>query len=234
MIDTREVFESRLQEIDLFLNGADELIKTREILRSDNANTDLERIFYNDEFIKMLKANFLIMLYNLVEATISEGIREIYTRIERKELKYHQVTENIRNIWFDFKFGKHSDTSNIQTYKEKAFAIVDSVVNNNNICLNFSSRNINGNVDAKQIREICSVHGIQFTSPQDCRGGFVLKDIKDKRNELAHGLTSFTECGRNYSIDQLKSIKEETKIYLEGLINSLEEYYSTDAFARET
>lgn len=49
--------------------------------------------------------------------------------------------------------------------------------------------------------------------------------MKEKRNDLAHGTLSFAECGRDYSIDELWNIKEQTVLFLEGLLEGMKKYY---------
>ena len=63
-------------------------------------------------------------------------------------------------------------------------------------------------MDAQKIRDICNNHGIIIHLDPQCRGGEILKEVKEERNNLAHGTISFVECGRNYSIDDLKKNKE--------------------------
>ncbi len=89
---------------------------------------------------------------------------------------------------------------------------------------------ISGNLDADKIRQICSEHGITYTIESECRGGLVLEDVKNKRNQLAHGTTSFAECGRYYSIEDLEKIKKETIIFLNSILKGMKKYYDDKTF----
>lgn len=91
---------------------------------------------------------------------------------------------------------------------------------------------ISGNLDADKIRQICSDHGITYTIDSTCRGGVVLEDVKNKRNQLAHGTTSFAECGRYYAIDDLEKIKNETVIFLNGILQGMKKYYDEKTFLK--
>ena len=66
---------------------------------------------------------------------------------------------------------------------------------------------------------------IVFQTDAASRGGIVLETVKDRRNDLAHGTLSFAECGRNYSIDDLGKIKDETVLFLQGLLAGMKQYY---------
>lgn len=64
-----DMFNERIQEIDLYFEALKEL---------DQGNTEhLDAPFFDSEFIKILKANTLLMVYNLVESTVMGGILEI-------------------------------------------------------------------------------------------------------------------------------------------------------------
>lgn len=72
-----DMFEERVQEIDLYFKALKEL---------DQGNTEHlgTSHYFNSEFIKILKANTLLMVYNLVESTVMGGntrdIRQVKTR----------------------------------------------------------------------------------------------------------------------------------------------------------
>ena len=67
---TLEIYQERIDEIELYFRALRDLYNTQS--REENY------AFYNDDFLKILKANALIMIYNLVESSIMGGILEIY------------------------------------------------------------------------------------------------------------------------------------------------------------
>ena len=48
--------------------------------------------------------------------------------------------------------------------------------------------------------------------------------IKNKRNDLAHGNKSFAEIGRDITVEELLTIKEEVIAYLEQILNNINQY----------
>ena len=214
-----DMFDERIQEIDLYFEALKEL---------DQGNTEHLGIshYFDSEFIKILKANTLLMVYNLVESTVMGGILEIYDKLKQEGLTYSGVRKEIKDIWFAYKFRQvYDQQAHYNSYRDKAIEIVNSILTGEIIELDRKATAISGNLDAQQIRNVCHDHGICFTPEAGCRGGVVLETVKDRRNDLAHGTLSFAECGRDYSIEDLVKIKEETVLFLRGLLNGMKQYY---------
>jgi len=88
-----------------------------------------------------------------------------------------------------------------------------------------------GNVDAKKIKEIAGKYC--FSSQTDytkCKKEKRLLEIKNKRNNLSHGIISFSECGREISISDLTNALNETSSYLENIIENVKEYLITKTY----
>lgn len=89
-----DMFNERVEEINLYFEALKEL-DSESFQRTENAQH-----YYNDNFIKILKANTLLMIYNLVESTVMGGILEIYDRVRQEGLTYAGVCSEIKDIWF--------------------------------------------------------------------------------------------------------------------------------------
>lgn len=218
MQTTIDIYHERIDEIELYFNALKELYQTQS---RETGNS-----FYNDDFLKILKANALIMIYNLVESSIMGGVMEIYDELKSNGYSYKDVRKEIQDIWFSFKFNQVYDkTAHYNSYRDKASEIISTIMQNKPIEMDRKATDISGNLDATKIRQICNEHGITYTIDSTCRGGVVLEDVKNKRNELAHGTTSFAECGRDYAIEDLEKIKNETVIFLKGILEGMKQYY---------
>jgi len=214
-----DMFDERVLEIDLYFAAMRELDKRVE----DHTTED---VHVNSEFIKILKANTLVMIYNLVESTVMGGIQEIYDELKQDGLTYSEVRKEIKDIWFTYKFKQVYDRqAHFNSYKGKALEIVNSILKGDVVELNRKATTISGNLDAQQIRNVCHEHGIIFHPDVASRGGLVLETVKDQRNNLAHGTLSFAECGRDFSIEDLLKIKKETVLFLKGLLAGMKQYY---------
>lgn len=214
-----DVYNDRKEEIDLYFKAIEELYDCKD--KFEQSYT-----FQSDDFLKMIKANALLMIYNLVESSIMGGILEIYDQLKTSSYSYNDVRREIKDIWFSFKFNQVYDKkAHYNSYREKALEIINEIINGEVIELSRKATDISGNLDSKKIRQLCKDHGITYTLDSNCRGGCVLDDVKEKRNNLAHGTISFVECGRDYSFEGLIKIKEETIIYLDGIIAGMKSYY---------
>lgn len=216
---TVDTFDERISEIDLYYSALDQLYLSK--IASDSDEKYLE-----DDFLKILKSNAILMIYNLVESTIMSGILEIYSALSQHGITYKMVRREIQDIWFSFKFNQVYDKSaHFHSYRDKASEIITSILSEDALSLDRKATDISGNLDANKIRIICQDHGIHFSLDRKCRGGVVLTDVKDKRNNLAHGTISFVECGRDYSIEDLTKIKNETVFFLKDILNGMKGYY---------
>lgn len=214
-----DMFEERISELSVYFEALIELDR-------GNFENNHSISYFNSEFIKILKANTLLMIYNLVESTVMGGILEIYDKLKSESVTYSTARKEIRDIWFSYRFKEvYDQQAHYNSYKRKAMEIINSILSQEVIELNRKATDISGNLDAQQIRNICQCHGIQFDIAQECRGGIILQTVKDKRNGLAHGNFSFAECGRDYSINELKHIKNETILFLKGLLEGMKTYY---------
>ena len=228
MQETIDTFNERIQEIDLYYAALNALYED-ETLKSDNDKYNKE--YFNGDFLKILKSNALLMIYNLVESTIMGGIIEIYDELQQEGITYQQVRQEIQKIWFRFKFNEAYDKqAHYNTYREKAERIINSILHGEKLILDRKATNISGNLDAKKIRQVCHEHGITFNIDPNCKGGIVLDDVKEKRNNLAHGTQSFVECGRDYTIEDLNNIKEQTTLFLKGILDGMKEYFDNKLY----
>lgn len=109
-----DMFDERVQEIDLYFEALKEL---------DQGNTEHLGIshYFDSEFIKILKANTLLMVYNLVESTVMGGILEIYDKLKQEGLTYSGVRKEIKDIWFAYKFRQvYDQQAHYNSYRDKA------------------------------------------------------------------------------------------------------------------
>lgn len=225
---TLEIYKDRVVEIELYFSAVQQLYTKQN-------SSDMKYDFYSDDFLKILKANALLMVYNLVESSVMGGILEIYDEMKSCGYSYSNVRKEIQDIWFSFKFNQVYDkNAHYNSYRDKALEILNSIMNGEIIKLDRKATDISGNLNADKIRQICRDHGITYSVDESCRGGIVLDDVKNKRNYLAHGTISFVECGRDYSIEELIVIKNETIKFLEGILHGIQNYYDSKLFLPAT
>ena len=223
----REVFNDRKNEIDLYY----QLIDFLDNIEKEDGEKSINNILFNKDIEKIVRANALLMLYNLVESTLVNGIEEVYSVFKQDEITYSQVRSEIKEIWFNYRFSNAYDKkAHFDTYKKTAEKIITSIMLNKPLELDRKATGISGNLDADSIREVCKKHGIQFISPEECHGGKKLGKVKEQRNQLAHGTLSFVECGRDFTVIDLHEIKIEVEKFLSGFIDVIESYYDNKEY----
>ena len=185
---------------------------------SANINTLDNRRFY-----KIMKSNFLLMLYNLVEACIVSGMMEIYEDLKNNGCSYNQVIREIQDIWSKFKINEiYGSATGRTAYENRVRQIIQDITTNTPIVLSKDALGISGNLNARKIKEICDKHRIRYRLQNQ---GESLERIKRERNSLAHGDVSFSDCARDLTINDLESIKDEVEQFLQDILNGMKDYY---------
>lgn len=80
----REVFNDRKNEIDLYY----QLIDFLDNIEKEDGEKSINDILFNKDIEKIVRANALLMLYNLVESTLVNGIEEVYSVFKQDGITY--------------------------------------------------------------------------------------------------------------------------------------------------
>jgi hypothetical protein len=181
---------------------------------------------------KMLYASLYLILYNLVEATVAFCIKELNQAFSSYTVdKIHDLSENIREHWL-------RTTSKIHSKENKHFdGVLDlyqKLSNQTTSVLGtiFDVDKRGGNLDNVEIEKLFKRYGINVEmelelSEKVCHQRYndkgILQNIKDFRNQLAHGNKSFTE----YGFASVFDLTDEANIvfeYLEFIISKINEF----------
>ncbi|MBT2784792.1 MULTISPECIES: MAE_28990/MAE_18760 family HEPN-like nuclease [unclassified Halomonas] len=168
------------------------------------------------DLVKTIRASGYLLLYNLVESTLSNAIDSIHQAIDVHGVEFNQLNKNMKEVTLShFKkaiSGKKSDFSSphpIQVAMLKMGYAKESL--------------FSGNIDCKEIREIAKKYGFLVPDPKlNGRnvGDYVL-EVKSKRNDLAHGSISFERCGRETAPEHLILVADQTILYLRAVLRSV-------------
>ena len=230
MKSTRSTYNERIAEIDFYYDALMQL--DTEIAEVAGTLNEQKTKYKDDIFLRISKANALLMIYNLVESTVLNGMEEIYDKVKDNGATFSTVRREIQDIWFSYKFGQvyRQPEAHYISYRSKALEIVNSIMLGEPIELSRDALLIGGNLDADRIFKVCNSHGIKYKPDKACKGGERLEDVRIKRNGLAHGNLSFAECGREYSLSDLIEIQNQTYIFLSGLLDEMEKYYENESY----
>lgn len=217
MNNTRLEYYKRLREIEIYfetlklLDNGNCSIKCIDIL---GAETEQHIDF---ELSTILKANGYLLLYNLVEATISNSIDAVLNSIHASSATYRSLSHTFRELWIK------QETKNATD--KRIISIANSILENDLLILKRECINISGNIDAQRIRDILKQIG-----GNEIKDGRDLEKIKIKRNCLAHGDFSFSEIGRDCTVAELIAYKDNTQDYLSKVLDEIETYITTKKF----
>ena len=173
----------------------------------------------NENLSRILKANGFLLLYNLIEATVRRSIAAVFNAIHSSSPTYTKLSSELRKLWVK----QESKNASL----DKIISITESVLTNELLSFREDCINISGNIDAQEIRNILK----QFGS-NEISNGRNLKIIKDKRNNLAHGEFSFSEIGKDYTIQDLAKYKEDVKSYLDKVLDEIQQYIDSKCYLK--
>lgn len=223
LVEVRDLFDRRRNEVDRYLEF---LVAIDDVRANAIAHVpdDGEAVFapggMSRELVKTLRANGYLLIYNLVESTMTNAIDAIHRCFDVDDCEFSALSEHLKKIVLEnFK-------RVIGNGSEKVLGS-DHPVQRAMITLGYNKEAIfSGNLDAREIRETASRYGFQVVerNAAESRGGIGLKSVKDTRNNLAHGKQSFEECGQQTSADSLRTTGREAIAYLSDALSGVEDF----------
>lgn len=265
MIDVIFDYRARISQIEKYLNflvildnltkienlshlkSSKLILETNEILLGDFLSED-DSFKIDSELIRILKSNTILLLYNLVEGTISSVLNEFFGTLNKESIKYSEYKNEIRQIWIKYKHRSFATNekkevsyivSTIEGVFDEIFLIEPKNIRDNElgtkIVHNYDayvaetqSSEVSGNLDARRIRDIFSSYGL----PVNTNRCDPLLKVKNKRNSLAHGNETFAQVGSNFSTQELINMKNEIKLFLDVLLTQTDSYLSNKEYKR--
>jgi hypothetical protein len=191
----------------------------------------------SEDLSKILKANGFLLLYNLIESCVYFSIIEIFEEIKNNGIKYVDVIPQIRLFWLKTKFKNQKEQTN-NSVSQKFHQYINDIINEAILELEIKKIDYGGSLTPEKLRELAEDLGLIFNdvSYKPYPNGKALTNIKDKRNDLAHGKYSFGQIGKdltyNGSIKQIgdnepKIIEFGLTHYKEFTLTHLSEYISS-------
>ena len=238
MITFQDTYDSRKKEIENFL----ELMKFLE--KKENEREDgkskFSEFFYPETggihltyqlLINILKSNVSLMIYNIIEYTVTNLIDSIYDEIRVNHLSYIDVNDSIRNLWRKTILRSVNDpNANFSTFLRKNEEIISAILSNNELNMYAKNTLPGGNLDGTSIKETFESHQVR-TSSRNYRPD-ILIGIKENRNNLAHGSVSFVEAMREDSIDDIRANESLVVGFLEELIETVSTYIEDQKYKK--
>lgn len=223
LVSTHSVFDDRKTEIEFYYSVMVDI---------DDESRNVLQTIDNLRFFRIMKSNFLLMLYNLVEATFTTGMLEIYEQVKQDGCSYESLIDEIQNIWRDYRIREiYKPDSGLNVYTDRVKKIIEAITQDTPLIMTKGMLNISGNLNAKQIKKICDQHKIRYRVSDDQRK---LDTVKSKRNSLAHGDESFSQCARDLTVSDLENIKDTVLLFISEILAGMDLYYDEKQYLRPT
>ncbi|NOU06009.1 MAG: hypothetical protein HOO99_07485, partial [Hyphomicrobiaceae bacterium] len=207
-----EEFYDRKREVGRYMA----VLRLSEKTMSDATKRRMERE------ARIFRAAALLVIYNAIEASARSSIQAIYDEIEQSATPFSALHEALRRrIIKDFK--AHAGEDAHQGMQNVAVEMVVA---------SFNPRRIfNGNVDAREIKSQATDYGFDAsTLYASSKNGEHLVTVKNKRNDLAHGIASFSAVGKDYTVRELLEIAKYSIGYMEGILTNIDKYLDNRAY----
>lgn len=219
--DLRDEYDDRANDIFEMISLASELYDKME--DEDNSlSPDILSSLQNK--VNIIKSSIHMMLYNQVENTARGCIESVYDHLHDNQIMYSSLKEKFQiNIL-------HRIISDNET-GQKLYQKIGNDISKKIIKASMNIRKeFNGNISKSVIYKVTQAYGIIVANSPECRNGIDLDLLKDIRNDLAHGNTSFSKKGQ---LDTLKEVSERAQridTYLRLLISATEDYIASSGY----
>lgn len=228
MQDVITDFQERVIEIEEYLKLLTQLSQPSAQICVDRKRP----LVISNIAIKTMKASCFLMLYNLVESSIRGSMAKLYEKMNAEGKQLDCFDLYVKDIWIEQNFRVIEPMSaNQSSYRELVRKMINLVIESSPLVLDAKKINISGNLDAKKIRSLFNQHKISINTHYRALGGAELKTVKDQRNSLAHGDTSFADCGQQYTVRDIEGIKKQTVTYLRSSLRNVAKYIDRKKYA---
>ncbi|MEG4803382.1 MAE_28990/MAE_18760 family HEPN-like nuclease [Microcoleus sp. ARI1-B5] len=174
------------------------------------------------ELFKTLKASGFLLLYNLVESTMRNAIQAIFDELRGQGIGYDEIRPELKKIVLK-NFKKRDPDKILSSITAISIDIINAGFDKEDL--------FSGNLDGRKIRTTATEYGFSHLTDYAKTGdGNDLLIIKSNRNDLAHGVKSFAEVGKDKTADELFAIKNKTVRYLRQILQNIEQYLSNQDY----
>jgi hypothetical protein len=205
-------FQTRSNEVEGYFRFVLRLAGADLSLRKTQSDEAAFSTHEHEELLKTLKATCYLLLYNLVESTMRNAIEAIFDELRLKSASFDDCREELRR-----EILKNFKKRDMEKLLPKLLSLARDITHET-----FErSEMFAGNLDARTIRLTAKRFG--FAEPAS-KKTWMLQTVKDVRNDLAHGVKSFADVGRNASPSDLEEARIQTVSILTETLQNISGY----------
>jgi hypothetical protein len=215
-------FNERAKEVSKYLMFIKNLEQgTTQLSIGINDKNKIRKI--DSDLEKTLKAAGFLLLYNLIESTMRIAIETIFDELTKEDVSFDDIRKELKLVIIKNIKDNHSPDNLLTNIKEIAVDIISASLDKGKL--------FSGNLDARKIKITAKDYGFSCkTNPRKTGDGSDLLTIKTNRKNLAHGLTSFKDAGKDVSADELLEIKKKVVCYLREILQNVETYLANKEY----
>lgn len=233
MVELKGAFLERAGEIEAYLQLLDaveaEVQSGTPRFQSTGAaiTAQQQHILYSSVFVQ---------LYNLVESTVVSCLDAVTESALRSETwGPADLNERLRREWVRVMARTHVDLT-YENRLESALALCDYFIDSLPVTAFKMDKGGGGSWDDFAIEDVAKRLGFTVSVDRSIYSAVKrkIKDdlgplglVKKQRNSLAHGSLSFTECGQEQTVAELRAIAKVVIDYLDGAIGCFEAFLNS-------
>lgn len=227
---SQDLLKSRRKEVTGYLRFLEKALETNATVQS-NGTVPLPLEL---ELTHTLKANSYLLLYNTIEAVMSQLLAEIHDEIKTSNVNLDDLNPSLYlEVIRKLKNGEEAITDSFVHPSGRPF--VDYWLRDYEKRIK-ANRNphFSGNIDGMRIKTIGLKYGFATGNETDDAKltHAALQKAKNHRNTLAHGEKSFTELGRDLSYTQIRDDAVATMRTLNTIRLVVESFLSSASYRR--
>lgn len=216
-------FEEKCFEIERFLAFVNDLDEGRDnhLSYRDSQNIPKTKPI-SREVQKTLRASCYLLIYNLLEASTCDALDAIHQTLSTEQIDLQDLSNNLKKIIFSNLKNGLGDSQIKKLIEHKIdlrLVIREHGYNKRDF--------LSGNFDIDALKSIERKYGFSSYIVNNAEGRYdpeVIKTIKKKRNDLAHGSISFETCGQNIPILSMNTTYQHAKNTLLALFNGINNF----------
>ena len=240
LLDAYIDYTDKLQDISDYLELTNLLdnIRSPQLIGEDIITQDPKSLSIQRNLKKTLRSTTYLLLYNLIESTMTACIDAIYSTLKRLEIHHHaqqstdyfifHLRESIRKHVLK-QYGSIFSNDGIAEISNNRLSVFNTIIDKG-----YDKKSLfNGNIDYALIREEAKKFGFNVRPLDPPNGLFDPEDIlniKTNRNILAHGAETFSECGNRLSIGEMSKKFTSTVNLLNAVFAAIDNYLISEAF----
>lgn len=201
-------------------------------------------VFYNN-YKQIIKSQFIIMLYTLLESVVMQGLQDIFDHIKQTKTCFYDLKDEVKKIYVKAKI-KNKERHFNQILGEDLIELIKKLYEIKKVDIDlkkdftnenpFNAGALNyQNIDKYIIKNFVlnDIDVSEYNKIFRIKIQETIKENTENRNKLAHGEISFQDFGKDITIKELRIRYISVIIYLYKYLKSIKNYINNQGYKDE-